>query len=248
MAINLDRNKILDEARKQFARMGLKKTSLIDIARPLGVGKTAIYHHFPGGKRELMEQVMRHEEEVLLSHIRTEVGRESDPLKQLKRMITSKLDHGQRLRELLDVPKDVGEEIASIYADRELSFNREELAMIKAIIERGMETGVLRRDDPLHLASVLQMMARRIEMTLVFEMSPKTMKQRIDDLFEILFYGIVSDAEHRSAHSHMAGERSKASFIAPASGKSSNYKAARRESRQQSPRRAVISAISNSQG
>ena len=61
MAITLDREKIIDSARQQFAKLGLRKASLTDIARPLGVGKTAIYHHFPGGKRELMEEVTHRE-------------------------------------------------------------------------------------------------------------------------------------------------------------------------------------------
>ncbi len=195
MAINLDRQKIYDAAREQFARLGLRKTSLTDIAGPLGVGKTAIYHHFPGGKRELMEEVMRREEETLLDCMRAAIRKKTDPREQLRAMITSKLDHGQRLREFFHVPRDVGEEIATIYADRELSFNREELAMISAIMERGMTNGIIRRDNPLRLASVIQMITRRIEMTLVFEMSPKVMKQSIEDLLDVLFYGLVARPE-----------------------------------------------------
>lgn len=200
MALNLDRQKILDMARQQFAKLGLKKASLTDIAHPLGVGKTAIYHHFPGGKRELMEKVMHHEEEVILDHMRAAVRKESDPRKQLQAMIISKMTHGQRLKELLDVPRDVGEEIALIYADRKLSYNREELTIIRGIIERGVEQGIFRSADSLRLATVLQMISRRIEMTLVFEMSPKVMKQQIKDLFDILLYGIVAMPEKEGVY------------------------------------------------
>lgn len=192
MAINLDRQKILDAAREQFAKTGLRKTSLTDIAKPLGVGKTAVYHHFPGGKRELMDEVMRHEEEVLLSHLRKAIARESDPRRQLRALIVSKLNHGRRLRKLFAVSRDVGEEIASIYATRESSFNNEELAMIEEILKRGISKKVFKPADSLHLAAVLQMIARRVEMVFVFEMTPRTMEQQIDDLLEILFYGIAT--------------------------------------------------------
>jgi AcrR family transcriptional regulator len=191
MAINLDRQKILDAARQQFAKTGLRKTSLTDIAKPLGVGKTAVYHHFRGGKRELMEEVMRHEEEVLLNHLRRAIARESDPRKQLRALIVCKLNHGRQLRKLLAVSRDVGEEIASIYATRERSFNSEELSIIEEILKRGMAKKVFKPADPLQLAASLQMLARRVEMVLVFEMTPRTMEQQIDDLFDILFYGIA---------------------------------------------------------
>ena len=191
MAINLDRQKILDAARQQFAKTGLRKTSLTDIAKPLGVGKTAVYHHFPGGKRELMEEVMRHEEEVLLNHMKKAVARESDPRKQIRALIISKLNHGHHLRKLLDVSRDVGEEIAAIYANRELSFNTEELAIIEQILKKGISIKIFKPADPPHLAAVLQMVARRIELVFVFEMSPRTMEQQVDDLLNILFYGIA---------------------------------------------------------
>jgi AcrR family transcriptional regulator len=191
MAINLDRQKILGAARQQFAKTGLRKTSLTDIAKPLGVGKTAVYHHFRGGKRELMEEVMRHEEEVLLNHLRRAIARESDPRKQLRALIVCKLNHGRQLRKLLAVSRDVGEEIASIYATRERSFNSEELSIIEEILKRGMAKKVFKPADPLQLAASLQMLARRVEMVLVFEMTPRTMEQQIDDLFDILFYGIA---------------------------------------------------------
>jgi hypothetical protein len=35
------------------------------------------------------------------------------------------------------------------------------------------------------------MVARRIELVFVFEMSPRTMEQQVDDLLNILFYGIA---------------------------------------------------------
>ena len=195
MAINLDRSKILETARQQFAKLGLKKTSLSDITRPLGVGKTAIYHHFPGGKSELMEAVMHQEEESILTHMRAAILSESDPRNQFRAMIISKITDGQRLKELLDVPRDVGEEIALIYADRQLSYNRKELDLIKGIIESGVEKKIFFSPDPLRLASVLQAIMRNMEMTLVFEMSPEEMKQLLNDLLDIIFNGILVASE-----------------------------------------------------
>jgi len=194
MAITLDREKIIDSARQQFAKLGLRKASLSDIARPLGVGKTAIYHHFPGGKRELMEEVTHREEQTILGKMRAAIAEQEDPLEKMRAMITAKLLQGQRLRKLLDVPQDVGEEIEAIYADRELSYNREEFSMIREIIESGLEQGIFSGKNPERLTSILQMIARRIEMTLVFEMNEETMQGIIDDVLDILFYGIVVTA------------------------------------------------------
>ena len=191
MAVTLDKNKILDSGLAVFARHGFRKASLADIAHPLGVAKTALYHHFPGGKRELLHALIQREADLVLDKMRHALASETDPRMQLRTLIVSKLNHFSRLRELLDVSTDVGEEIYFIYKSHETSFHDAEDTMIKQILDRGCETGLFRIDNPAETAAHIRMVLHHLEFPFVFEKNNADREKDIDALLNLLFYGIV---------------------------------------------------------
>jgi TetR/AcrR family transcriptional regulator, cholesterol catabolism regulator len=52
------RSRILDIAEALFMKKGFSSVTLRDIAAPLGLNHSSLYHHFPGGKEELFAEVM----------------------------------------------------------------------------------------------------------------------------------------------------------------------------------------------
>jgi AcrR family transcriptional regulator len=197
MANILDKNRILDAARTVFARHGYRKASLADIVRPLGVANTAVYHHFPGGKEEIFHAVINREEHAVLTDMQQALSSSADPPRQLRALIMAKLTHFQQLRELLMVPRDVGEEVAQLYAAHETTFRASERALISALLRMGQTAGIFRSIDPDHLAKNLQTVLNRLEVPLVFEETPDKMEQEVDDLLELLFYGIMAQEVKR---------------------------------------------------
>lgn len=192
MATLLDRNRILDAARTVFARHGFRKASLADIVRPLGVANTAVYHHFPGGKEEIFHAVINREEQAVLGDMQQALSSAADPPRQLRALILAKLTHFQQLRELLMVPRDVGEEVAQLYATHETTFRASERAMISSLLRKGQAAGFFKSVDPDNLAKNLQTVLNRLEVPLVFEETPDKMEQEVDDLLQLLFYGIMN--------------------------------------------------------
>ena len=190
MAISLDRNKILDVCRAEVARHGFRKASLTDIARHLGVVKTALYHHFPGGKRELMNAVIQREQDIVLHEMLETIKIKEDPKKMLRNLILAKLTHFSRLRELFDVIIDVGEEVAKIYYEHKTTFQTAELDMIQSILQIGQEQNVFQHANMTRLASIIQSDLHYLELPLVFN-SSEDMEQIVDELLAILFYGIA---------------------------------------------------------
>jgi AcrR family transcriptional regulator len=191
MASILDKNMILDAARTVFARHGYRRASLADIVRPLGVANTAVYHHFPGGKEEIFHAVITREEHAVLTGMEQGLSSSADPPRQLRALIMAKLTHFQQLRELLMVPRDVGEEVAQLYAAHETTFRDSERDMIAALLRKGQTDGIFRSADPEHLAKTLQNVLNRLEVPLVFEETPDKMEREIDDLLQLLLYGIM---------------------------------------------------------
>jgi TetR/AcrR family transcriptional repressor of lmrAB and yxaGH operons len=192
MGISLDRDKILNAALIVFARQGFRKASLNDIVRPLGVAKTAIYHYFPGGKRQLMDELLQREEDIVLEKMRCAMAEHKDPRHKLRVLILTKIRYFRNLRELLNVPKDVGEEIASIYTNHEMSFHMEERKMIQSLLEYGQQEEMFRRIDRVRLAENIQLVLHRLAVVLIFEKDMEAMEKDIDGLLDILFHGIMN--------------------------------------------------------
>jgi AcrR family transcriptional regulator len=195
----LDREKILDSCLKVFAKFGFHKASLVDIVRPLGVTKAAIYHHFPGGKEEMFFAVVEREERRVLDKMRAAVAAGDPPGRQLRCLLLAKLNHFQTLRRLLDVPLAVGEEVARIYAGREASFHEAERNLIAGIIRGGQKLDLFRKRDPDGLAGLIQRIQHHLELPLVFERDQKSMEKFVDEVLEILLHGIVKPCAVLSA-------------------------------------------------
>lgn len=192
MAITLTRDKILDAAKAVFSRQGYRKASLADVVRPLGVAKTAIYHYFSGGKRQLMDELLQREEDIVLNKMRQAVVKYDDPRQQLRTLILTKIRYFRNLRELLDVPQDVGEEIAAIYTNHEMSFHLEERKLIQSFLECGQKMEIFRRINPAKLAENIQLVLHSLAVFFIFEGDMASMEKNVDELLDIFFNGIMN--------------------------------------------------------
>jgi len=186
----LTRERILETARAQLARYGPRKMSLADVARALGVSKAALYHHFPGGKHEILEAVLDAEGDRILARMRAAVGEASDPRERFRGAVLARLQHLAWLREVLGVGKAVGEEIRALCEDQERRFAAGERALFEAILEDGQRRGIFREASRERLARGIQNALRDLEATLVFAEDGET-EATVDELFDVLFYGIV---------------------------------------------------------
>ena len=196
MKQTLDRDTILEEARRLFARHGFRKTSLTDIMRGLGVGKTAVYHHFPGGKSELVDACLEREENAVLTRMRAAVGSQRDPRLQLRAMVSAKLEHIAGLRQVLEVSGEVGRELGEISLRHERRFHLYEEGLIETILRRGQEMGIFRPVDPQRLARALRTLLAQLEIDIAFDNGASDDNETLDTVFELMFHGLVS-VEHR---------------------------------------------------
>ena len=59
-AASLTREELLDRLYDTFSRYGYEGASMALIAASTGLGKASLYHHFPGGKREMAAAIVDH--------------------------------------------------------------------------------------------------------------------------------------------------------------------------------------------
>lgn len=62
------KNQIIKAAAKRFARHGLNKTTLDEVARDIRIGKATIYHYFKS-KDELYIETLRWESKLFLEQV-----------------------------------------------------------------------------------------------------------------------------------------------------------------------------------
>ncbi len=188
----LTRDKILDVARRHFARFGFRKASLSEIAADLGVVKGALYYHLPGGKRELLEAVMAREDERLIAAMADAAAAEDDARRALTAAIEAKLVFLRQLTGLLEVRREVGEEIAALLFAREREFSRRERDLFEQLLQRGFEAGTFRDVQPRSAAaSAIQAMLRALEIDEIYEPAQADRGPRlIDAVLDLVILGL----------------------------------------------------------
>lgn len=69
-----------------FRRYGYDGATLSKISEATGLGKASLYHHFPGGKDEMVKTVLEYIEQWLAKNILPALQGEGDALTRLRRM------------------------------------------------------------------------------------------------------------------------------------------------------------------
>ena len=77
---------MLDRLMESFRKHGYDGASLATLSERTGLGKSSLYHHFPGGKEEMAIEVLAHLNSVLRDAFRA-VEEEARPKKKLDLML-----------------------------------------------------------------------------------------------------------------------------------------------------------------
>src|SRR5829696_8235151 len=77
---------VLDRIMESFRRHGYDGASLATISERTGLGKSSLYHHFPGGKEQMAIEVLAHLNSSLTASYEA-VEAEPNPTKKLDLML-----------------------------------------------------------------------------------------------------------------------------------------------------------------
>ncbi|OYD14657.1 hypothetical protein CH333_07500 [candidate division WOR-3 bacterium JGI_Cruoil_03_44_89] len=180
---------ILQNARGLFARYGLKKTSVDDIAAAAKIGKATIYYYFKG-KHEIFKTVVERELKILKDAVSEAICREDSPQRKLRAFVLTRISHMQKLVNLHRVTKDiVTEMLPDLEKIRESHF-KEEIDIVKGILTEGVKEGTFeaKRIELTALAVVSAL--KGLEYPWVLDGKPLDIGKSVDALSQILFKGI----------------------------------------------------------
>jgi AcrR family transcriptional regulator len=152
---------ILHAAMQVFAKKGVVKTKMIDIATTAGVGKGTIYEYFRS-KEEIFSNAYTYFSQSMESMVQEALKKEDDPVKQLELTLNISLDAFMHMgEEFADIMMDFWAEGIRNKDQKFLDaidlkgLYSEYRKMIQQILKGGIEKGIFKPLDTKSTASVL---------------------------------------------------------------------------------------------
>ena len=181
---------ILKAAGNLFARHGLKKTYMEDIAGAVGLIKTSLYYYFDS-KEELFEAVIRHESEMLINKLSAEIGKHSSPQRKLRAYFITRMEYLKELVNLYQLTKVAAQELLLLAEKEREKFIEAEKKLILEILKEGSQKGVFEIGDAEFIAVAIIASMRGLEPALLLYQDRELSIADYDAMLNVLFYGIL---------------------------------------------------------
>ena len=184
------KRKIVIDAGDIFSRFGFRKTTMSDIARKTGMGKSSLYYYFKS-KEEVFEQVVIYEADILIGELTKALERSNGAKEKLKNYISVRMQVLHKLSNYYNaVFSDDLSHFDFIEKVRE-RYNKEEIQTIQRILNKGIEQGQFRIENPELAAIAIFTAMKGLEIPLFWHKVSNEPEMRSENMLNILFYGIV---------------------------------------------------------
>jgi len=149
------RHAILEAARERYLRFGARKTTVNEIANEAGCSRATVYLHFPN-KRAVYEGLLIADYEAFLARAERELSGERDARRALRRMTELARETFARnavLRAALEGDQEMT--IEPVAREVTASMEVHVIALLRTVLVRGVEQGLLRPVDPDRVAYLM---------------------------------------------------------------------------------------------
>jgi AcrR family transcriptional regulator len=181
---------IIAAARDIFCKYGYKKTTMDDIGRIIGKGKTSLYYYFKN-KEEIFEAVLAFEIDLIKNELFDALDSERNPQKKLRKYILKRMElYFQLVNFYSAIQKEYLENLTVIEKIRQ-QYDDQELTMISGIIEEGIHQGYFVAKDIQLTAYAIILAMKGFEYPFSKEKDIHKLEADIDQLLEVLFYGLL---------------------------------------------------------
>ena len=133
-------SEVVQVARKLFQQYGLVKTTMEDIARKTGRGKSTLYYYFKN-KDEVFDAVVRQEIEEALSNIEAATNACATATEKMSVFIHTTTETLKSKANLYEIAKGELRGTPRLAASLKTNLDNREILLVKSIILYGVETG-----------------------------------------------------------------------------------------------------------
>ena len=131
---------ILDAAKREFTTFGFKKVTMDEIARELDMGKASLYYYFRT-KDHLFGAVITREHQRFMTTVESRVADAASAREKIKTFVAERTEYFNRLVHLSVLDLRYTSAMKPIFAELFEGFSRQELRVLRAIIQEGRKNG-----------------------------------------------------------------------------------------------------------
>jgi AcrR family transcriptional regulator len=184
------RNHILAVAQKIFARFGFRKTTVDEIAKASGIGKSTLYYYFKS-KEEVFTAVIQRDGQVILQKLTEAINSSATPQEKLRNYMITQMRTVAEMSAHYEILKA---EYLSFYplADHiRKMFQQQEVEAVTAILQEGVQQDVFTIAEIPSTAKTLIAILQGIEEQFFFKENKSfNMEHELNILLNILLKGI----------------------------------------------------------
>ncbi len=188
------RDNIIKVSSGIFSKHGFKKTTMNDIAKTLDMGKSSLYYYFKS-KEEVFEAVVMHEAEILHNVLENEIiNRDLEPLAKIRKYVITRM---QYLNNLVNFYSTLKNDYLGNLAFTErirIQYDKEETERINNFLINGKQLGIFNIKETEVTSIVLITTLKGLETALLLnnDIDDKQIENYLNDVLDILFYGLVN--------------------------------------------------------
>lgn len=188
----LIRNEVIQAARRLFQRYGMVKTTMEDIAREMGRGKSTLYYYFKS-KDEIFDAVVTREMEEALDIIEAATKNCILATDKISAFIHTTSETLKSKANLYTIVKGEIRDNPQLMAKLKTTLDAKEMFMVKSIIMYGLDTGefkpaIAQEADLLSFLMVSTL--RSLSLDLLTSEKPRDLEDVFRLLTDLLLHGI----------------------------------------------------------
>ena len=186
------RTKILNAAQAVFTRFGYGKTTMDDIAREMGKGKSSIYYYFTS-KEDIFRAVIEKELLCMKNRIADEISGKTDSREKLKTYVVERMNGLKNLKNLYHIIQTEFQGQRDFVNQTRQITDQEEIKIVTAILDQGVQEGTFHLEDTFLTAIAIVTALKGMEIPLLISEKDgeNLLDQRLDRLLDVLFFGMV---------------------------------------------------------
>ena len=182
---------LLTAASRIFARYGYQKTTVDDLAKSAGKGKSTFYYYYKS-KEEIFKDVIEKEAQILRMKLIESISVEGDALKKMKKYVITRLSSFDSLVNFYSALKDEALEHFDFIEKIRSKYDAEQVNIIKMIFMEGIKNKVIELDDIDMAAESLAVVLKGLEYHLIFDKNTERInEQRINKIIDLIFKGLA---------------------------------------------------------
>lgn len=190
----LDRDEVKDAiinaARHIFSRFGFRKTTMDEIALAMRKGKSSIYYYFTS-KEEIYQAVVEKEASLLKKELAQAIEEVEDPKDKLKVYVMTRMSTISKLANFYNAIRDEYLSHLDFVNQVRVKYDKDEIQMVQHILDEGVKNNEFKIENTGLAAVAIVTALKGMEVPMFWENEGLEMKQRLNDLLDVLFYGVI---------------------------------------------------------